>query len=79
MNAIAPRYIETYLTEAIKDGSAKESKTLDRIIPAGRWTVPDDLAGSIIHLCSKSGDYIAGEMHAVDGGPEGTWGRHRPL
>jgi 2-deoxy-D-gluconate 3-dehydrogenase len=67
VNAIAPGYIETELTKAIKDGSEKEAKILD-IIPAGRWGVPKDLAGSVIHLCSRSGDYIGGEVHAVDGG-----------
>jgi 2-deoxy-D-gluconate 3-dehydrogenase len=67
VNAIAPGYIETELTRAIKDGSEKEKKILDRI-PAARWGVPADLAGSVIHLCSRSGDYIGGEVHAVDGG-----------
>ncbi|TVY73198.1 2-dehydro-3-deoxy-D-gluconate 5-dehydrogenase [Lachnellula suecica] len=67
VNAIAPGYIETELTAAIKDGSEKEAKILDRI-PAGRWGLPADLAGSVIHLCSRSGDYIGGEVHAVDGG-----------
>lgn len=67
VNAIAPGYIDTELTVGIKDGGEKERKILDRI-PAGRWGLPADLAGSVIHLCSKSGDWIGGEVHAVDGG-----------
>jgi len=65
VNAIAPGYIETELTSAIKDGG--ESEMMIRI-PAGRWDTPVDLAGAVIHLCARSWDYIAGEAHAVDGG-----------
>lgn len=67
VNAIAPGYIGTDLTSDLRDGSDKEKKILDRI-PAGRWGLPEDMAGSVIHLCSRSGDYIGGEVHAVDGG-----------
>jgi 2-deoxy-D-gluconate 3-dehydrogenase len=67
VNAIAPGYIETELTIAIKDGGEKEKAILQRI-PAGRWGSPVDLAGAVIHLCARSGDYIGGEVHAVDGG-----------
>jgi 2-deoxy-D-gluconate 3-dehydrogenase len=67
VNAIAPGYIETELTKAIKDGGQKEIEILQRI-PAGRWGNPVDLAGAVIHLCARSGDYIGGEVHAVDGG-----------
>ncbi|KAG0645423.1 2-keto-3-deoxygluconate oxidoreductase [Hyphodiscus hymeniophilus] len=67
VNAIAPGYIETELTNAIKDGGEKEKAILQRI-PAGRWGSPSDLSGAVIHLCARSGDYIGGEIHAVDGG-----------
>ena len=67
VNAIAPGYIETELTSAIKDGGEKEKVILQRI-PAGRWGNPGDLAGAVIHLCGRSGDYVGGEVHAVDGG-----------
>jgi len=67
VNAIAPGYIETELTRAIKEDSEKERPILERV-PAGRWGRPEDLAGAVIHLCSKSGDYIGGELHVVDGG-----------
>lgn len=36
--------------------------------PMGRWGEAEDLAGPVIHLCSRSGDYIGGEVHVVDGG-----------
>jgi 2-deoxy-D-gluconate 3-dehydrogenase len=67
VNGIAPGYIETELTIGIRDGGEKEKSILQRI-PAGRWGSPNDLAGAIIHICAKSGDYIGGELHAVDGG-----------
>ena len=67
VNAIAPGYIETELTSGIRDGGEKEMMILQRI-PAGRWGTPLDLAGAAIHLCARSGDYIGGEVHAVDGG-----------
>lgn len=70
VNAIAPGYIETELTSAIKDGGEKEKAILQRI-PAGRWGSPVDMAGAVIHLCARSGDYIGGEVHAVDGGYSG--------
>jgi 2-deoxy-D-gluconate 3-dehydrogenase len=54
------------LASAIKDGE-KEKFILQRI-PAGRWGRPADLAGAVIHLCARSGDYTGGEVHAVDGG-----------
>lgn len=67
VNAIAPGYIATELTKDLQDGTEKEKNIMARV-PAGRWGVPEDLAGSVIHLCSRSGDYIGGEVHAVDGG-----------
>ncbi|CAG8971440.1 hypothetical protein HYALB_00002023 [Hymenoscyphus albidus] len=67
VNAIAPGYISTELTTALRDGSEKEKNLMARI-PAARWGLPSDLAGAIIHLCGKSSDYVGGEIHAVDGG-----------
>jgi 2-deoxy-D-gluconate 3-dehydrogenase len=67
VNAIAPGYIETELTSALRESEEKEKEILQRV-PAGRWGTPEDLAGAVIHLCARSGDYIGGEIHAVDGG-----------
>ena len=67
VNAIAPGYIKTKLTSALRESEEKEKEILQRA-PAGRWGTPEDLAGAVIHLCARSGDYIGGEIHAVDGG-----------
>jgi 2-deoxy-D-gluconate 3-dehydrogenase len=67
VNGIAPGWIATELTGALRDDSNRERKIMDRI-PAGRWGHPEDLVGSVIHLCSRSGDYIGGELIAIDGG-----------
>ncbi|KAH8650524.1 2-deoxy-D-gluconate 3-dehydrogenase [Tricladium varicosporioides] len=67
VNSIAPGYIATELTKDLQDGTDKEKNIIARV-PAGRWGVPEDLAGSVIYLCSRGGDYVGGEVHAVDGG-----------
>lgn len=67
VNSVAPGYIQTELTAALRDGGEKERKILERI-PALRWGQPYDLAGAVIYLCSRAGDYVGGEVHAVDGG-----------
>jgi len=64
---VAPGYIETELTRGLRDHGEKEKMILQRT-PIGRWGEPEDLAGPVIHLCSRSGDYIGGEVHVVDGG-----------
>jgi 2-deoxy-D-gluconate 3-dehydrogenase len=55
------------MTSALQNGDNKKSLVLERV-PAGRWALPDDLAGLVIHLCSRSGDNIGEEIHSVDGG-----------
>lgn len=67
VNSIAPGYIQTELTAALRDGGEKERKIVDRI-PAGRWGHTDDLSGGVIYLLSRAGNYVGGEIHAVDGG-----------
>ena len=64
---VAPGYIETELTSGLRDHGEKEKTILQRT-PIGRWGEPRDLAGPVIHLCSRSGDYVGGEVHVVDGG-----------
>lgn len=63
VNAIAPGYIETELTSAIKDGGEKEKVILQKI-PAGRWGTPVDLTGAIIHLCGRV-EIISEEKHML--------------
>lgn len=74
VNAIAPGYIATELTNALRQNpdpispdKQKERDLLSRV-PAARWGMPDDLAGAVIYLASRSSDFVSGEIHVVDGG-----------
>ena len=67
VNAIAPGYIATDNTAALRADPARSSAILDRI-PAGRWGVPTDLAGAAVFLASPASDYICGTIITVDGG-----------
>ncbi len=67
VNAIAPGYIQTDLTEALFLNS-KRSKSISSRIPANRWGVPIDFAGPIVFLCSSASDYMHGTIMLVDGG-----------
>ena len=67
VNAIAPGYIATTNTEALRADETRNRQILERI-PAGRWGEPSDLAGAAVFLCSRASDYITGSVLAVDGG-----------
>ena len=67
VNAIAPGYMDTDNTEALRNDAARSRQILDRI-PAGRWGQPDDLAGAIVFLASPAASYVHGHVLAVDGG-----------
>ena len=67
VNAIAPGYIATDNTEALRDDPERSASILERI-PAGRWGTPDDFKGPIIFLASKASDYMSGHVMTVDGG-----------
>jgi gluconate 5-dehydrogenase len=67
VNGIAPGYFETDLTEALR-ADAEFDAWLRRRVPAGRWGVPDDLAGAIVFLASSASDYVNGQILFVDGG-----------
>ena len=66
-NAIAPGYMATDNTAAIRADAGRSSEILGRI-PAGRWGTPEDLAGAVVFLSSKASDYVNGYTIAVDGG-----------
>jgi 2-deoxy-D-gluconate 3-dehydrogenase len=67
VNAIAPGYIETDVTTALRADPVRNRQILDRI-PAGRWGRPDDLAGAVVFLASPASRYVHGHVLAVDGG-----------
>ncbi|MBB5465829.1 2-deoxy-D-gluconate 3-dehydrogenase [Paraburkholderia sp. CI2] len=67
VNAIAPGYMATANTAALRDDAQRNEEILGRI-PAGRWGVPDDLAGPVVFLASSASDYVHGHTLAVDGG-----------
>jgi 2-dehydro-3-deoxy-D-gluconate 5-dehydrogenase len=67
VNAIAPGYIETEVTTALRADAVRNRQILDRI-PAGRWGRPDDLAGAVVFLASPASRYVHGHVLAVDGG-----------
>jgi 2-deoxy-D-gluconate 3-dehydrogenase len=67
VNAIAPGYMSTNNTAAIRADEKRNAAILDRI-PAGRWGRPDDLAGPVVFLASPASDYVNGHALAVDGG-----------
>jgi len=67
VNAIAPGYIATDNTEALRNDPERQQAILSRI-PAGRWGEPDDFKGPAIFLASAASDYVNGEILVVDGG-----------
>ena len=67
VNAIAPGYIATDNTEALRNDPIRSKSILDRI-PAGRWGQPDDFKGVTVFLASKASDYVNGTVVTVDGG-----------
>lgn len=67
VNAIAPGYMATANTAALRDDAQRNDEILGRI-PAGRWGTPDDLAGPVVFLASSASDYVHGHTLAVDGG-----------
>jgi 2-dehydro-3-deoxy-D-gluconate 5-dehydrogenase len=67
VNAIAPGYMETNNTQALRDDPERSRQIVERI-PAGRWGKPDDLAGATVFLASSASNYIHGHLLMVDGG-----------
>jgi 2-deoxy-D-gluconate 3-dehydrogenase len=67
VNAIAPGYIRTTNTEALRKDETRNRQILERI-PAGRWGEPEDIAGAAVYLSSKASDYVNGHLLVIDGG-----------
>ena len=67
VNAIAPGYMHTDMTEALRDDADRTRQILDRV-PLGRWGTPDDLAGLAVFLASDAASFVTGTIIPVDGG-----------
>jgi 2-dehydro-3-deoxy-D-gluconate 5-dehydrogenase len=67
VNAIAPGYVETDNTSALRADPQRASAILSRI-PANRWGAPDDFKGATVFLASPASDYVTGSILVVDGG-----------
>lgn len=67
VNAIAPGYIATDNTAALRSNPERNEAILGRI-PANRWGNPEDFKGPVVFLASKAADYVNGEILVVDGG-----------
>ena len=67
VNAIAPGYISTDNTAALREDKERSSSILGRI-PAGRWGEPEDFKGPVVFLASDASNYVHGTILTVDGG-----------
>ena len=67
VNAIAPGYIETNNTEALRNDPDRSASILGRI-PAGRWGVPSDIGDAAVFLLAPASNYMHGAVIPVDGG-----------
>ncbi|MYE27539.1 MAG: SDR family oxidoreductase [Chloroflexi bacterium] len=67
VNAIAPGYVRTDVTEALQNDPERYRSILERI-PAGRWGEIDDFKGPAVFLASPASDFVNGEILVVDGG-----------
>ncbi len=67
VNAIAPGYIATDNTAALRADADRNPAILARI-PAGRWGEADDLQGAVVYLASQASNYVQGTILTVDGG-----------
>ena len=67
VNAIAPGYMHTDMTDALRDDPDRTRQILDRV-PVGRWGTPDDLAGAAVFLASEAASFVTGTIIPVDGG-----------
>jgi NAD(P)-dependent dehydrogenase (short-subunit alcohol dehydrogenase family) len=67
VNAVAPGYVRTELTEALFSDDARREALLARI-PMGRFGAPEDIAGPVVFLSSNAASYVTGQLIMVDGG-----------
>jgi len=67
VNAIAPGYMQTDNTTALREDPQRNRQITERI-PAARWGTPEDLGGAVVFLASSASDYVHGHVLVVDGG-----------
>ena len=67
VNAIAPGWVATKLTQAVQDDPTRTKEIMGRL-PAKRWGKPADFKGTVIYLASAASDYLSGAVIPVDGG-----------
>ena len=67
VNAIAPGYMQTDNTTALREDPQRSRQITERI-PAGRWGTPEDVGGAAVFLASRASDYVHGHVLVVDGG-----------
>ncbi|HZQ92396.1 MAG TPA: SDR family oxidoreductase [Terriglobales bacterium] len=67
VNAIAPGYMKTTNTTALREDPVRSRQIMERI-PAQRWGEPEDVAGAAVFLASAASDYVHGHVLVVDGG-----------
>ena len=67
VNAVAPGWVQTKLTQALQDDPGRSAAILART-PLGRWGKPVDIVGTVVFLCSPAASFVTGAIMPVDGG-----------
>ncbi len=67
VNALAPGYVRTEITEPLQKDPVRGPQILERI-PQGRWAEPEDMVGAVVFLASDASNYMQGQLLVVDGG-----------